>query len=129
MSTEPHPSPGSPDADPSPSLHQIRVDQQVETSHIGLGSPAQWRGALAGAAIGALLGLVVAGAVALVVLNGTARWVIPTTGALFGMVAGAVYQGGRNPERAGELRSADGRPDASTAVASNPGEDGRRTGR
>ena len=127
MSAEPRPS-CEHSSDPSPSLQQIRADQQAETSDMALGSPAQWRGALVGAVIGAVLGLLLGGAVALLLLSGAARWVIPTTSALFGMVAGAVYQGGRNPERAGELRSPDGRPDASTAVASNPGEDGHRTG-
>jgi outer membrane lipoprotein SlyB len=126
MSTEPGSTYDRSRDERSPSLREIREDQQVETSDIALGSPAQWRGALVGALLGALLGAVVASVVALAVLSGAARVVIPVMGALFGMVAGAVYQGGRNPERAGELQAPDGRPDASSAVASNPDQDEAR---
>ena len=125
MSTEPRSTSDLSRDQRSPSLRQIREDQQAETSDIGLGSPAQWRGAVVGALLGAVLGALAAGAVAMVLLDGAARAVIPVMGALFGMVAGAVYQGGRNPERAGELQAPDGRPDASAAVASNPGEPDR----
>lgn len=112
-----------PDHDPAePTIIDLRAEQHEEMEHLGLGTRGQRQGALVGGIVGGLAGLLTMLVVSLVVFGdvGGVHLVLPVLGLAFGAVAGLVYEGGRNPERADELRAADGEPDASAAVASNP---------
>jgi hypothetical protein len=103
------------------SVGELRRDQQRESAGLGLGTQGQRHGALMGALIGAVLGGLVVGLLGVIAFSEPSSAVIlAAIGAAFGAVASAVYWGGRSPELAGELRAADGRPDESAAVASNP---------
>jgi len=105
-----------------PTRKDLEEQQEHESQHVGLGTQAQSRGAVAGSVVGAVIGVVLGGAVALIALRDVAAALIvmPLIGLAFGAVAGGVYEGGRNPEREGELRTTRDDPDPSAAVESNP---------
>lgn len=108
-------------SDFGPRRAELEREQVAESRDLGLGSPGQWRGAVVGVVAGAILGGFLGAGVALALSGGAASGVVAVLmGVVFGGVAGGVYEGGRNPERAGELRTADDEPDPSTAVESNP---------
>jgi hypothetical protein len=113
----------APNLEPDPSVGELRRQQRAETSGNGLGTPGQWHGAIGGGLIGGIVGGLLLLAVAFVAFrDGPVLVVLPVIGMGFGAVVGMVYEGGRNPEREGELLGADGAPDPSTAVAGNPPE-------
>jgi hypothetical protein len=114
----------TPERNPEPevSVRELRRQQQAETS--GIGTPGQWHGVAMGGFVGGVVGGLVLFVAALVLLgDGPGLVVLPLIGLAFGAVAGAVYEGGRNPEREGELTTADGEPDPSTAVEGTPSSD------
>ena len=113
---------GLEDAPERPSVIDLRHQQQDEMAHAGLGTQGQWHGALFGVLVGGATGFVLMLIVAFALFGDidAAQVLLPAIGACFGAVAGAVYQGGRNPEREQELITPDHEPDASAAVASNP---------
>ena len=106
---------------PEPPIGELRRQQRAEMSRSSVVTPGQWHGAVFGAVLGAIIGGAVLLAVALLVVgDGPGVVVLPLVGLAFGAVAGLVYQGGRNPEREGELETAQGEPDRSAAVGGNP---------
>jgi hypothetical protein len=99
-----------------PDAADLRRQQQDEMTKVGLGSPAQSKGAMGGWLIGALLGAAVFFLVALVAFDSDspARLILPITGACAGSAAFFVYWGGRTPELENETMTADGRPGIGT---------------
>ncbi len=93
---------------------------------VGLGSPAQFKGASIGWIAGALLGAVVAFGIALALFDADspARIILPITGACAGSAAFFVYWGGRNPELENETMTADGQPGIGTTPR-DPSTDAR----
>ena len=100
----------------------LRMEQQQEIETVVLGTGGQWHGAAVGAFVGGVLGGLAMLVVALLAFSDTggALVLLPAIGTAFGAVAGGVYEGGRNPEREGELETNDGDPDPSAAVKGNP---------
>ena len=99
-----------------PDVDDLRRQQQDEMTKVGLGSPAQFKGAAGGWIVGALLGAAVAFVVALVIFDSGSpgRLILPITGACAGSAAFFVYWGGRNPELENETMTADGQPGIGT---------------
>jgi hypothetical protein len=103
----------------------LRREQQDEAaqSWVGPGVPAmtdgQWRGLVGGALIGGAIGALLFLPLALIpFMDGAGLRVLlcVVAGALAGGTAGALYQGGRQPELEGETVDADGRGSVGTTL-------------
>lgn len=112
---------GLDDADPVPTVDDLRRQQRREAEHIGLGTEGQTKGAalgwLFGATVGGLLFLAI-GAVASDAPVVTI--VMAVMGAAFGGVAGGVYGGSRRPELTNETLDLSGRPETQPADDLDP---------
>lgn len=99
-----------------PDAADLRRQQQDEMTKVGLGSPAQFKGAAGGWIVGALVGAALFFLVALVVFDSDSpgRYILPITGACAGSAAFFVYWGGRTPELENETMTAEGEPGIGT---------------
>jgi hypothetical protein len=118
------------DGDDRASLRREQQDEAAET-WVGPGAGAmtdgQWKGLLAGSLIGGIIGAVVFLPLALVPFTDNVALrllVVALAGALAGGTAGALYQGGRQPELEGETLDRDGRGSDGTTLR-DPGTDDR----
>lgn len=110
------------DVEGTPDAGELRRQQQREMRHVGLGTEAQFHGAVfgtvAGGAIGAVL-LLAVGWFVLSSLDTALRIGLPLImGAAAGAAAGFVYWGGRTPELENETTTADGEPGIGTTPRS-----------
>jgi hypothetical protein len=102
----------------------LRREQQDEISQswFGLGfmTDGQFRGGIAGIAVGALVGALVFLPLGFFSWSGLALgWrlgIAALCGALAGSTALAIYLGGREPELEGEMQDLDGRPSIGTTL-------------
>jgi hypothetical protein len=111
----------------------LRREQQDEAaeSWVGPGVPTmtdgQWKGMLIGSVVGGAIGALLFLPLALIpFMEGAALRVLlcVIVGALAGGTAGALYQGGRQPELEGETLDADGRASVGTTLR-DPNTDAR----
>lgn len=107
---------GLEEVDGRPDVADLRRQQQDEMTRTGLGSPAQFKGAVLGWVVGAIVGAVIFLVIGLVFFDSgsPARFVLPILGACAGAAAFFVYWGGRNPELENETMTAQGEPGIGT---------------
>ena len=113
---------GEPDTRDVEALRREQQDEAAE-SWVGPGVPTmtdgQWKGLVSGSLIGGGIGALLFLPLALIDFMDPA-WlrvlVVVIAGALAGGTAGALYQGGRQPELEGETLDTDGRPSVGTTL-------------
>ncbi len=106
---------GLEDADPTPTVEQLRREQRREISHVSFGTEGQTHGAVFGSLAGLIAGTILGVLLGLLLFDdGPARVVVPVMGALFGSVVGFVYWGGRTPELENETMTTTGLPESGT---------------